>query len=719
MGGKPSLLATDPRARPAGTGRHSPTPMRSVSKPTSDHGQDYRGLPRGEVADEIDHLRAELRHHGYLYHVEARPQLRDEEYDRLFGRLKALEEVHPYLITTDSPTQRVGAEPQGQLESLPHSAPMLSLDSTQDEAGVRRFDERVRRVVDGPVTYLLEPKLDGASIELVYERGILSRAVTRGNGTWGEGVTENVKTIPSVPLRLREAVRPAPELLAVRGEVMMYISEFEAFNERLVAKGKEPYASPRNSAAGAIRQLDPRITAQRRFEFLAYDVLAVRGVTFRRDREGVDALRQWGFRVPDDMSVVESLEDALDFHRRWAQVRDELNYEIDGIVIKLNELDARADLGTTSHHPRWALAYKFEPRQEVTRVERIGVSVGRTGVLTPIALLLPVKVGGVTIARASLHNREGVRRKDVREGDLVRIQRAGDVIPQVVERVVESGCKRGDQFVMPAACPACGTPVEERGPFTACPNRFGCSAQLKGRVCHFGSRNGLDIAGLGEETAQLLVQQGLVRELADLFDLEPAALLKLPGFAAKSAANLVAGIHRRREPELERFLYALGIPEVGVTVARDLALHFRGLEAMRSATQEELDAVPGVGPVMSETIHGFFESDQNRLAIDAILGRGVAPIAPKGIGGTSAPLAGRKFVFTGGLTGLSRARAKELVEKAGARIVSAVSKETDYVVVGDDPGSKQETAMELGVTTLDEVEFVALLEEAGLEVGTA
>ena len=717
MGGKPSLLAADPRARPEGTGRHSPTPTRSVSKSSSDNEQDPRRPSRGEVADEIDRLRAELRHHDYLYHVEARPQLLDEEYDRLFGRLKALEELHPDLIAPDSPTQRVGAEPQGQLETLSHSVPMLSLDSTQDEAVVRRFDERVRKVVDGPVTYLLEPKLDGASIELVYEHGFLSRAVTRGNGRSGEGVTENVKTIPSVPLRLREAVHPAPELLAVRGEVMMYISEFEAFNERLVAQGDEPYASPRNTAAGAIRQLDPRITAQRRFEFLAYDVLAVRGVAFRRDREGVAALREWGFRVPDDMSVVESLDDVLDFHRRWTQVRDALDYEIDGIVIKLNELDARADLGSTSHHPRWALAYKFEPRKEVTRVERIAVSVGRTGVLTPVALLRPVQVGGVTIARASLHNREEVKRKDVRGGDLVRIQRAGDVIPQVVERVTEPGRKRGEQFVMPAVCPACGTAVEERGPFTACPNRFGCPAQLKGQICHFASRNALDIAGLGEETAQLLVRQGLVRELADLFDLEPDALLELPGFAAKSAENLVAGIRRRREPELERFLFALGIPEVGVTVARDLARHFRGIEAIRSATEEELAAVPGVGPVMSETIHGFFENGQNRLAIDGILGRGVAPIAPKGPVGTSAPFAGRKFVFTGALTGLSRARARELVEMAGARVVGAVSQETDYLVVGDDPGSKHQEAVELGVTMLDEVEFVVLLKDAGLEVG--
>ena len=716
MGGKPSLLVADPHARPAGTGRHSLIAKRSVPKPSSDHEQDPRRAGE-EVADEIDRLRAALRHHDYLYHVESRPQLLDDEYDRLFKRLGELEEVHPGLVTPDSPTQRVGAEPQGQLETLDHTAPMLSLDSTQDEAEVRRFDERVRKMVDGSVTYLLEPKLDGASIELVYERGLLSRAVTRGNGSSGEGVTENVKTIPSVPLRLREAERAAPELLAVRGEVMMYISEFEAFNERLVARGEEPYASPRNTAAGAIRQLDPRITAQRRFELIAYDVLAVTGVTFSHDREGVDALREWGFRVPDDMAVAESLEEVFDFHRRWVEVRDELDYEIDGIVIKLNELDARADLGATSHHPRWALAYKFEPRREVTRVERIGVSVGRTGVLTPVAFLLPVQVGGVTIARASLHNREEVKRKDVREGDLVRIQRAGDVIPQVVERVAEPGRTRGEQFVMPATCPACGTPVEERGPFTACPNRLACPAQLKGQICHFGSRNALDIAGLGEETAQLLVRQGFVRELADLFDLDGEALLELPGFAAKSAANLVQGIQRSREPELGRFLFALGIPEVGVTVARDLALHFGGLTAIRSAAEEELAEVPGVGPVMSEAIHGFFANDQNRLAIDRILRSGVAPVAPGDIGDDSAPFAGQKFVFTGGLSGLSRARAKELVEKAGARVVATVSKETDWVVVGDDPGSKLQKAVELGVKTLDEVAFLTLLADAGVEVG--
>jgi DNA ligase (NAD+) len=686
------------------TSTRSPAPSES----------DPHALGSGEASDEIERLRAEIRHHDYLYHVEARPQVADEEYDRLFRRLKALEEAHPDLITADSPTQRVGAEAQGELETLAHTAPMLSLDSTQEEAEARRFDERVRKGVDGPVAYLLEPKLDGASIELVYERGVLARAVTRGNGTQGEGVTENIKTIPSVPLRLREVDRPAPAMLAVRGEVLMYISEFERFNEKLLAMGEEPYASPRNSAAGAIRQLDPRVTAQRRLECLAYDILAARGVSFRRDHEGVEALRQWGFKVPEEVAVVDTIEDVIAYHGWWAERRDHLDYEIDGVVVKLNDVDARADMGTTSHHPRWALAYKFEPRKEITRVERIAVYVGRTGVLTPVALLLPVQVGGVTISRASLHNREEVKRKDVRVGDLVRIQRAGDVIPQVVERVEEPGLKRGKRFVMPDECPACGTPVEERGPFTACPNRFGCPAQLIGRICHFASRGALDIAGMGEETAKLFVERGLVRELGDLYTLRTEALVELPGFAQKSAANLVAAIDRCRRPELSRFLHGLGIPEVGATVARDLALHFRDLALLRAATEEELEAVPGVGPVMSAAIRAFFEQEQNRRAIDHILEQGVEPVAPAGPASTA--LAGKKFVFTGGLAGLSRGHAKKMVEEAGARVVGSVSKETDYVVVGDDPGSKYEKAVELGVATLDEAAFVALLRDAGVEV---
>jgi DNA ligase (NAD+) len=660
---------------------------------------------RGAATDEIRTLRREIRRHDYLYYVEARPELSDEQYDRLFRRLQALEEAFPDLVTQDSPTQRVGAEPQESFRTVRHTAPMLSLDSSQEESALRRFDERVRKAVEGDheVAYLLEPKLDGASIELVYEAGVLVRAVTRGNGHQGEEVTENVRTIPSVPLRLRDAEREAPPLLAVRGEVMMPVSAFERFNERLVEQGSEPYASPRNSAAGAVRQLDSRLTAERELDCLAYDLLTVRGVTFRRDRDVVEALRAWGFRTPERVEVAESVDQILAYHRRFDADRDELDYEIDGVVIKLDDLDARADLGSTSHHPRWAMAFKFEPRKEVTRVERIAISVGRTGVLTPVALLLPVQVGGVTISRASLHNREEVARKDVREGDRVRIQRAGDVIPQVVERIEEPGRERGAPFRMPERCPACGSPVHDEGPRTVCPNRFGCPAQLKGRIVHFGARNALDIEGLGEETAALLVDRGLVGELADLFDLTVGQLAELPGFAAKSATNLVEGIGRRKRPELARFLHGLGIPEVGVAVAGDLASHFRSFEAIRGATREELEAVPGIGPTMSEAIRSFLDGDENAAAIDHVLARGVEPVPPAAPAET--PLAGRKFVFTGGLERMTRSQAKKLVEGAGARAVGSVSAETDYVVAG-----------ELGVTVLDEEAFVALLAEAGVEV---
>jgi DNA ligase (NAD+) len=666
------------------------------------------------AAAQAEELADALRRHNHLYYVEARPEISDEEYDRLFRRLQALEEAWPGLRTPDSPTQRVGAEPQEAFETVAHVEPMLSLDSSTEEAALRRFDERVRKVAEGEVHWLLQPKLDGASIELVYEGGTLVRAVTRGDGRRGENVTENIRTISSVPLRLRDDERGIPGQLAVRGEVLMYISAFERFNQKLLEEGGEPYASPRNSAAGAIRQLDSRITAQRELDCLAYDILAVRGATFRRDRDAVQALREWGFKVPERVEVVDDVEAILAYHARYDADRDDLDYEIDGVVVKLDDLEERAELGATSHHPRWAMALKFEPRKEVTRVEKIIVSVGRTGALTPVALLRPVQVGGVTISRASLHNREEVARKDVRDGDLVRIQRAGDVIPQVVERVEDEGRERGEPFVMPERCPACDTPVEEDGPRTRCPNRFGCPAQLKGRIVHFGARNALDIEGLGEETAVLLVDRRLVRELADLFELTVDDLVDLPGFAEKSATKLVEGIQRRKRVELRRFLHGLGIPEVGATVARDLALHFRDFQAIREASHEELEEVKGIGPKMSEAIRDFLDQEQNARAIDHIVRKGMELVPPEGPDETS--LAEKKFVFTGGMERMSRARAKKLVEGAGARAVSSVSSETDYVVAGEGAGSKYDKAVELGLEILDEEGFVSLLEEAGVEV---
>lgn len=666
------------------------------------------------VRGEVEQLRAELHHHSYLYHVEARPEITDPEYDELFRRLQDLEEEYPELVTPDSPTQRVGAEPQDKFETVEHVAPMLSLDSTQDVEEVVRFDERVRKALGDGVepVYVLEPKLDGASIELVYELGILTRAVTRGNGREGEGVTDNLRTVPSVPLKLRTGEREAPELLALRGEVMMYISDFEDFNAGLVESGLEPYASPRNSAAGSIRQLDPRVTASRKLEVKVYDVLSADGLSFATDSEGVEAIRQWGFKVPERVRLATSVDEILDYQRAFAEERDELDYEIDGVVVKLDDLSARRAMGSTSHHPRWAIAYKFAPRQEVTRIEKIGIQVGRTGVLTPVALLRPVVVGGVTVSRASLHNREELERKDLREGDTVRIQRAGDVIPQVVE-VIEKGHDRSAPFEMPTRCPVCGSEVRIEGPRTVCPNRFGCSAQLKGRIVHFGSRSALDIEGLGEETASLLIDRGIVRRLSELFDVTTEHLVALEGFADKSASALVEAIRGKKSPELARFLIALGIPEVGVTVARDLAQSFGSFDRIRAATVEQLMAVDGIGPRMSEAITGFFADGRNAAEVDAILARGVRPQEVE-LAEVDLPDLGAA-VFTGTLP-VPRVVAEDAWRSVGGRTAGSVSKKTVFVVAGDSPGSKREKAEKLGVEILDFDQFLVRLREHGGEL---
>ena len=685
-----------------------------MSQNELDLSTDPSELDPEQAASEAELLRAELHRHARLYYVEAAPEISDAEYDRRFRRLQAIEARFPDFVTPDSPTQRVGAEPAEQFDTVAHVVPMLSLDSSEAFEAVERFDERLRKTVDGEVRYVLEPKLDGASIELVYENGILVRAVTRGNGQRGEDVTANIRTIPSVPLRLRADLREPPTRLAVRGEVLMYISAFERFNEGLIADGNEPYASPRNSAAGAIRQLDPMLTAKRELDCLCYDVMYVEGAAFRTDAEGVKALEEWGFKVPERIETATSADEIRDYHARYDADRDTLDYEIDGVVIKLDDLDERTALGSTSHHPRWAMAFKFEPRKEVTKLEKIAVSVGRTGIVTPVALLRPVVVGGVTVSRASLHNREEVARKDVRDGDMVRIQRAGDVIPQVVEVIPQEGVERGEPFAMPEHCPSCGTPVYEEGPRTICPNRFGCPAQLKGRLVHFGARNALDIEGLGDETAALLVDRELVRELAELFDLDVDTVKELPGFAEKSATNLVESIRARRHVELHRFLHGLGIPEVGATVARTLARHFRSFEKIRSAPAEELEAIDGIGPKMSIAIREFLDEERVSAALDELVAREFDFILPEEPRATA--FQGMKFVFTGSLSRLTRGDAKKLAEAAGAKVVGSVSKATSVVVVGEDPGSKYDKAVELGIEILTEDEFIERLDAAGIAV---
>ena len=587
---------------------------------------------------------------------------------------------------------------------------MLSLDSHPDLAEVKRFDERVRKGLgeDAEVAYVCEPKLDGASVELVYEHGALARAATRGDGQRGEDVTDNVRTIGAVPLRLRDEDRPVPPLLALRGEIIIHVEDFEALNERLIAGGREPFANPRNAAAGALRQLDSRITASRPLDIYLYDVLAG-DPGLGTQWQTLRALREWGLRVNDLPQRVETIAEIADYHRRLIEGRDDIGYEIDGVVIKLDDLAARAELGATSHHPRWAFAFKFPPRKEVTRVLGILASVGRTGVVTPVAMLRPVELGGVTVSRASLHNREEVARKDIREGDLVRVQRAGDVIPQVVERIEEDR-RRKPRFKLPRRCPSCDTELVERGPFTVCPNSFECPAQLAGRLIQFGSRRALDIEGLGEETARLLIEEGLVRHLPDLFTLRSEQLVELEGFAEKSATALVQAIERSSTVDLDRFLFALGIPEVGVTVGRDLARHFGKFAALREASADALAGVHGVGPKMATAIREFLDEPHNAAVLDQLVDGRVtlretepAPTAEPG------PLDGKKVVFTGGLESLSRDQAKALVEEAGGRVTGSVSKATDYVVVGESPGSKAKKAGDLGVELLDEASFRELI----------
>lgn len=671
-------------------------------------------VARGEAKDAIERLRREVRRHDYLYYVKNKPEISDEKYDRLFETLKRLEERFSDLVIPDSPTRRVGAEPREELPVVKHTVPMLSLDATREEAEVRRFDERVRKIVGEKPRYLVEDKFDGASVELVYRDGLLERAVTRGNGQEGEEITENVKTIRAVPLRLRDAERNVPAFLAVRGEVMIRVSAFEVLNKRLLEAGNEPFANPRNAAAGSLRQLDPRITADRPLDFVAYEIMGTENEAFSTDAEVLGALSAWGLPTPTEVVVTSKIDDILNHHERRAQARDNLDYEIDGLVIKLDDLHAREKLGSTTHHPRWAIAYKFEPRREKTRVQNIVVQVGRTGILTPVALMRPVEVGGVTVARASLHNREEVRRKDVRVEDLVRIQRAGDVIPEVVERIPERGRKRHGAFRMPSKCPACRTKVVERGPYTICPNRFGCPAQLKGRIQHFASKEGLDIERLGEETVSALVERGFVKDLADLFRLGVEDFLELEGFAEKSAHQLVETIQKSKRVELQRFLYALGIPEVGRATARDLANHFRSLDAARHASQGELEQIAGIGPKMSEAIHEFFREQRNQRAIDALLDVGVRLVEPKR--GKARRLAGKTFVLTGSLDRFSRSEAKKRIESLGGHTTSSVSGETDYLVVGTEPGQKLEQAKAHGVKRLSEKQFLILLGKAGAEI---
>jgi DNA ligase (NAD+) len=658
----------------------------------------------------IDFLVREIARHDRLYYHEDAPEISDAEYDRLFHELRQLEADHPELVRPDSPTRRLGVPPAEGFAEVRRDVPMLSLDNAMNEDEMRAFDERIRRElgVEGAVDYVGEPKLDGAGVELVYERGLLSVGSTRGDGRVGEDVTANLKKSPSIPLAL--AGRP-PARVSVRGEVTLPIASFERLNARRLEQGQEPFANPRNAAAGSLRQLhDIAVDRLRALEFRAYAIGGEVPPGVGTQAEILERLREWGFLVSEDWEVCRGVAAVIDYHRRMLDRRDDQRIETDGTVIKVNRLDQQAELGTLPRSPRWAIAYKFPPQQETTVVEAIFASVGRTGALTPVAKLRPVRVGGVTVSNASLHNQDEIDRKDVRVGDTVLVQRAGDVIPQIV-MVVEAKRRAGaKRWKLPKRCPVCGSETVrlEGEAVTRCPN-LDCPAQLKNNLLHLASRGALDIQGLGEKLVDQLVERGLVTRLSDAFALPRDTLLQLERMGEKSVDNLLARLDEARSTSLARFLIALGIPHVGEGVADVLSSHFGDLEPLMAADQGQLEAIPGIGPAIAESVFRFFRDPRNAAEVKRLRELGVRweKTAPRPAG--QGPLAGRSFVLTGGLATMTRAEAKARIQAAGGKVSASVSKQTDYVVAGADPGSKLDRARELGVEVIDEAGLEALL----------
>jgi len=669
-------------------------------------------MAHGDILARLITLRDEIRRHDYLYYVKDRPEISDSQYDRLFRELVELEQVHPELVTPDSPSQRVGAPPLQELVKVPHEQPMLSLDSIVDQNEVQAFDQRMRRALETPsVEYSAEPKFDGLSVELMYDHGIFTRGATRGDGTTGEDVTVNLRTIRSLPLQLH-AQSVIPDHLVVRGEVYMRLDDFQALNRRMTERGDDTFANPRNAASGSLRQLDSTITATRPLVITCYEIMAVSRPAPPTHWDELETLAQWGLPIPVLRRLCVSIDEVMAFHRETESIRDQLSYEIDGVVVRVNRRDWQGRLGMKSRSPRWAIAYKFKPRKEITIVQDIVVSVGRTGTLTPVALLKPVEVGGVTISRATLHNADEVARKDIRIGDTVKIERAGDVIPAIAERVPVHGEQRGSPFCMPNHCPVCGSSVGREGAYYYCTGQLVCGAQLKGSIEHFASKKAVNIEGLGKKTVAQLVDERLVRSLADLYRLTTADLIALEGFADRSATLLVESIAGSKTVSLDRFLMGLGIRQVGQHIAKVLAREFGSLEEIMSADRERFQQIREIGPEISESLVVYWSEPHNREVIAQLKESGVQ-IAPGMATGDrrKSPLAGKTFVFTGGLDHFTRENAQKAVETTGARVSSSVSNKTSYLVVGRDPGSKLDQARTLGVPVLTEQEFAALIGE--------
>lgn len=669
------------------------------------------------IAARLEILRETIRKHQYAYYVEDRPQISDADYDALFRELQHLEAASPHLITPDSPTQRVGGQVATAFQSVAHLAPMLSLDNAMSPEELRDFEGRLRRLDPSvPLPYVVEPKIDGLGVALLYEYGILVRGATRGDGRVGEDITQNIRAIPSVPLRLHGPLA-ALARLEVRGEVYMPRQAFARLNQQLEDEGQEPFANPRNAAAGSLRLLDPRLSAQRPLDIFLYTLgYADPSHPYTTHWDALQALAAAGLRINDRMRRCSSMDEVIVYCHQLESQRHDLQYDTDGAVVKVDVLALQSRFGATAHHPRWAIAYKFAAQQATSKVRAILISVGRTGALTPTADLEPVALAGVTVSRASLHNEEEVQRKDIRVGDTVVVERAGDVIPQVVRVVLEARPPDSVAFVMPTHCPVCQSavyrPVDEV--VIRCPNAT-CAAQLRERLLHYGSRRAMDIDGLGIAVVEQLLARQLVHDFADLYALDVDTVAKLERFAKKSATNLVAAIARSRTQGLARLLYGLGIRHVGERGAALLAAHYRHIDALAQAQAHELAELHEIGPVIADSVYQFFAHPENLRTIERLHAAGVmmeACESPASTADVPQTLAGKVFVLTGTLPTMTRQEAQALINAAGGRVTSSVTRKTDYVVVGSEPGSKYEQAQRLNIAILDQAGLQQLLGRA-------
>ena len=659
-------------------------------------------MNKAQAKKEIERLRKEINTHNYKYYVENNPVISDYEFDQLLKELEDLEKQFPDLITPDSPTQRVGEEPVEGFESAEHKVPMLSLANTYNFDELKEFDERVKKNV-GTVEYVVEPKIDGAGVALLYENGLLVRGATRGDGITGDDVTLNLKTIRSIPLKLQGNVLKNVE---VRGEVYMSVKGFKQLNKEQEKKEETVFANPRNAAAGSLRQLDPRIVASRPLDIFVY-FLSYSDKKFSTHDEAIKALKQAGFRVNPLIKKVKDMDGVIEYCNDLEKKRESLDYEIDGAVIKVNSIDKQNELGSTSKHPRWAISYKFAAKQATTRLLDLAVQVGRTGSLTPVAILEPVQVSGVMVSRATLHNFDELKRKDIRIGDQVLVERSGDVIPQVVKSIAEKRTGKEKRKIIPKKCPVCGaTAVRKEGEVAVrCPNKT-CPARLKWRLQYYASRDAMDIDHLGESTIDKLMDEGLIDNIADLYSLKKEDILKLEGFKEKSAQNLLDSIENSKKQDLSRLIYGLGIRHVGKYAAQIIASRYNSIDELAKTSSEELKEIDGLGDKTAEAIGTFFATEENRELIGRLKDIGVKT---KEARKTDLPLQGKKFVFTGGLSKLSRPEASDLIKQKGGIVTSSVGKDINYVVVGDKPGSKYEKAKKLGLNIIDENEFITLV----------